>query len=97
MDSLRRAQRDTDGGLTDLLVEYDAYDDVGDALGTAVFCLARICGVSAVSGNEPPSTGVWARGRHLAASDGYYTWWAEKFGKTDRLPNAMVHRRGRDR
>ena len=46
VDSIRRVNEECPDGVTDLLIEYDAYDDDGGALGTAVICLTRMCGAA---------------------------------------------------
>ena len=71
---------------TNWLFEYDAYDDDAKALGTAVVCLTRVCSPP----NDPRrrSPGIWFRGRHVAASDGFYEWWAGAHG---RLEDCIYH------
>ena len=68
-------------GVTDLLIEHDAYDDDGGALGTAVICLTRMCGAAV----RPwaTKTGLWARARPIAASDEYYAWWTSEHAKVE--------------
>ena len=69
-DAVNEALGTDPSAATTWLIEYDAYDDSSNPLGTAVVCLARVCSLS--SNARRRSLGMWFRVRHVAASDGFY-------------------------
>ena len=85
-DAVREALGTDPTSATNWLFEYDAYDDDAAALGTAVVCLTRVCGPPADPRRRSP--GIWFRGRHVAASNGFYEWWA---GANGRLEDCIYH------